>query len=175
MNSYRKRKTSGSPLIARTKTSRGANARRTANRLTANVSTLAVPSTETIAMMDNADGTVEEVVDLTCEGTEASVVDLTNNDSVLLVDEGPQNERVPTGESYVVSSDEDEDAPPIANAAIMPSVQSNSSSRSTPGTISCPVCLDSYLEPVVVFHHRLWRADDWLFPLNVVTSSAVSV
>nr|XP_040030708.1 RING finger protein 4 isoform X1 [Gasterosteus aculeatus aculeatus] len=148
MNSYRKRKTSGSPLIARTKTSRGANARRTANRLTANVSTLAVPSTETIAMMDNADGTVEEVVDLTCEGTEASVVDLTNNDSVLLVDEGPQNERVPTGESYVVSSDEDEDAPPIANAAIMPSVQSNSSSRSTPGTISCPVCLDSYLEIV---------------------------
>ncbi|KAK5928751.1 hypothetical protein CgunFtcFv8_010045 [Champsocephalus gunnari] len=51
---------------------------------------------------------VEEVVDLTCEGGEA-VVDLTNNDSVLLVDEGPQN-RVPSGESYVVSSDEE--APP---------------------------------------------------------------
>uniref|UniRef100_G3PUV8 RING-type domain-containing protein n=1 Tax=Gasterosteus aculeatus aculeatus TaxID=481459 RepID=G3PUV8_GASAC len=149
-SSSSKRKTSGSPLIARTKTSRGANARRTANRLTANVSTLAVPSTETIAMMDNADA-VEEVVDLTCEGTEASVVDLTNNDSVLFSarrPSGPQNERVPTGESYVVSSDEDEDAPPIANAAIMPSVQSNSSSRSTPGTISCPVCLDSYLEIV---------------------------
>ncbi|XP_037318084.1 RING finger protein 4 [Pungitius pungitius] len=152
MSSYRKRRTSGSPLIARTKTSRGANARRTANpnrvgNRTANVSTLAVPPTETIAMMDNADGTVEEVVDLTCEGTEASVVDLTNNDSVLLVDEGPQNERVPTGESYVVSSDEDEDTP-VANAAMVPSVQTNSSSRSTPGTISCPVCLDSYSEIV---------------------------
>lgn len=27
---------------------------------------------------------VEEVVDLTCEGSEAAVVDLTNNDSVLV-------------------------------------------------------------------------------------------
>ncbi|KAM8870959.1 E3 ubiquitin-protein ligase RNF4-like isoform 1-T3 [Spinachia spinachia] len=82
---------------------------------------------------------VEEVVDLTCEGTEASVVDLTNNDSVQLVDEG---------ENYVVSSDEDKDAPPIVNAAIVLSVHGNSSCRSTPGTISCPVCLDSYSEIV---------------------------
>ncbi|KAM8909176.1 E3 ubiquitin-protein ligase RNF4-like isoform 2-T3 [Spinachia spinachia] len=122
-----------------------ANPNRVANRT---ASTLVVPPAETIAMMDNADGTVEEVVDLTCEGTEASVVDLTNNDSVLLVDEGGHNERVLTGESYVVSSDEDEDAPPIVNAAIVPSVHANSSSRSTPGTISCPVCLDSYSEIV---------------------------
>ncbi|KAK5896438.1 hypothetical protein CesoFtcFv8_009601 [Champsocephalus esox] len=87
---------------------------------------------------------VEEVVDLTCEGGEA-VVDLTNNDSVLLVDEGPQNRRVPSGESYVVSSDEE--APP-PNAAVMPFQQKTSSSRSDPGMISCPVCLDMYSEIV---------------------------
>ncbi|XP_035862042.1 E3 ubiquitin-protein ligase RNF4-like [Sander lucioperca] len=88
---------------------------------------------------------VEEVVDLTCEGSEA-VVDLTNNDSVLLVDEGPQTGAA--AESYVVSSDEDEATPPALNAAVMSSARTNGSSRSTPGTISCPVCLDSYSEIV---------------------------
>ncbi|XP_037635579.1 RING finger protein 4 [Sebastes umbrosus] len=171
----RKRRTTGSPLVSRpsTKTSRGASARRpsasarrppanarrppaNANRAanrTANVSATSdvnpAPPTETIDVMDNTEDSVEEVVDLTCEGSEAAaVVDLTNNDSVLLVDEGPQNRRVPTGESYVVSSDEDEDAPPVVNTAIMSSVQNPSFSRSTPGTISCPVCLDSYSEIV---------------------------
>lgn len=84
-------------------------------------------------------------MDLTCEGSEAAVVDLTNNDSVLVVDEGSQASRVHTGESYIVSSDEDEDTPPILNAAM---VTSQHNSRSTPGTISCPVCLDSYSEIV---------------------------
>ncbi|XP_035505183.1 RING finger protein 4 isoform X3 [Scophthalmus maximus] len=114
--------------------------------------------------MDNTEGYVEEVVDLTCEGSEAAVVDLTSNDSVLvtsvnqpfnksisqstsqsLVDEGPQNRRVPTGESYIVSSDEDEDTPHVLSAG---TVSSEHTSRSTPGTISCPVCLDSYSEIV---------------------------
>lgn len=103
------------------------------------------PPTETIDVMDNTEDSVEEVVDLTREGSEAAVVDLTNNDSVLLVDEGPQN-RVTAAESYVVSSDEDEDTPPVLNAAMMSSLHTNSSSRSTPGTISCPICLDSYSE-----------------------------
>ncbi|XP_028271814.1 E3 ubiquitin-protein ligase RNF4 isoform X2 [Parambassis ranga] len=102
------------------------------------------PPTETIDVMDNADDSVEEVVDLTCEGMEAAVVDLTtNNDSVLLVDEGPRNGRVTAGESYVVSSDEDEDTPPVLHASTM---SSSHSSRLTPGTISCPVCLDVYSE-----------------------------
>lgn len=136
-----------------TKTSRQANARRPANaNRTANLSRLPDGDppgpTETINVMDNTEDSVEEVVDLTCEGSEAAaaVVDLTNNDSVLLVDEGPQNSTVPTAESYVVSSDEDEDTHPVLNVAVMSSVQTNSSSRSTPGTISCPVCLDSYSE-----------------------------
>uniref|UniRef100_A0A671U0Z7 RING-type domain-containing protein n=1 Tax=Sparus aurata TaxID=8175 RepID=A0A671U0Z7_SPAAU len=61
---------------------------------------------------------------------------------------GPQNRRVTTGESYIVSSDEDDDTPPALNGAIMLPLHANSSSRSTPGTISCPVCLDSYSEIV---------------------------
>ncbi|KAG7218140.1 hypothetical protein INR49_020591, partial [Caranx melampygus] len=103
----------------------------------------AATTTETIDVMDNAEDSVEEVVDLTCEASEAAVVDLTNNDSVLLLDEGPQSRRVPTAESYIVSSDEEEDIPPVLNATVMSSVHT---SRSTPGTISCPVCLDSYTE-----------------------------
>ncbi|XP_030251423.1 E3 ubiquitin-protein ligase RNF4 isoform X2 [Sparus aurata] len=67
---------------------------------------------------------------------------------IQLVDEGPQNRRVTTGESYIVSSDEDDDTPPALNGAIMLPLHANSSSRSTPGTISCPVCLDSYSEIV---------------------------
>lgn len=149
----RKRRTTGSPLVSRpsTKTSRGTNTRRTASRAasrTADGDPDPDPPTETVDVMDNTEDSVEEVVDLTCEGSEAAVVDLTNNDSVLLVDEGPQNRRVTTGESYVVSSDEDDDMPSVLNAAMMSSVHSNSSSRSTPGTISCPVCLDSYSEIV---------------------------
>ncbi|XP_070692906.1 E3 ubiquitin-protein ligase RNF4 [Pempheris klunzingeri] len=169
----RKRRTTGSPLVSRpsTKANRRANVRRTANATraagairaanrtasrtasrTANVSRTSdvdpAPPTETIDVMDNTEDGVEEVVDLTCEGSEAAVVDLTNNDSVLLVDEGPRNRRVTAAESYVVSSDEDEDTPPALNAAIVSSLQADSSSRSTPGTISCPVCLDSYSEIV---------------------------
>uniref|UniRef100_UPI0037E7E57E E3 ubiquitin-protein ligase RNF4 isoform X1 n=2 Tax=Semicossyphus pulcher TaxID=241346 RepID=UPI0037E7E57E len=177
-SAQRKRRTTGSSLVSRPimKTSRGANARRTANTSraasrsanrvanraanrtanstasrTANISMPSVgdpaPPTETIDVMDNTEDSVEEVVDLTREGSEAAVVDLTtHNDSVLLVDEGPQNRRIATSESYVVSSDEEEDTPPILNAAIMSFPHAKGSSRSTPGTISCPVCLDSYSE-----------------------------
>ncbi|TMS01790.1 E3 ubiquitin-protein ligase RNF4 [Larimichthys crocea] len=139
-SAQRKRRTTGSPLVSRpsTKASRTANISRTSDGDSA--------PTETIDVMDNTEDSVEEVVDLTCEGSEATVVDLTHNDSVLLVDEGPQNRRVTTGESYVVSSDEDEDTPPVLNAAVTSSLQTNSSSRSIPGMISCPVCLDSYSE-----------------------------
>lgn len=150
-SAQRKRRTSGNPLVSRpsTKSSRTANSRRTAsaNRAASQTASRASDGdppapTETINVMDG----VEEVVDLTCEGSEATVVDLTtNNDSVLLVDEGPENRRVPAGESYVVSSDEDEDTPPVLNAA---SVSSAHTARSTPGTISCPVCLDVYSEIV---------------------------
>ncbi|KAM9356629.1 E3 ubiquitin-protein ligase RNF4 isoform 2-T2 [Symphorus nematophorus] len=152
LTAQRKRRTTGSPPVSRraAKTSRGANARRTANANRAANRTSdgdSAPPTETIDVMDNAEDSVEEVVDLTCDQSEAAVVDLTNNDSVLVTTSCPQSRRVTTGESYVVSSDEDEDTPPVLHAAVS-SLHANSSSRSTPGTISCPVCLDSYSEIV---------------------------
>ncbi|CAI5694801.1 RING finger protein 4 [Oreochromis aureus] len=136
----RKRRSTQSPPVSRhnAKSGRAASTRRTAN-----ADSDPTPPTETIDVMD---GEEEVVVDLTCEsGAEAAVVDLTtNNDSVLLVDEGPQNWRPPV-QSYLVSSDEDEDTPPVLSATLLPPTNT---SRSTPGTISCPVCLDGYSEIV---------------------------
>ncbi|XP_035505184.1 RING finger protein 4 isoform X4 [Scophthalmus maximus] len=157
-SAQRKRRTTGSPLGSRpcTKTSRAANGRRTnTNRATKRTADGdPAPPQETIDVMDNTEGYVEEVVDLTCEGSEAAVVDLTSNDSVLvtsvnqpfnksisqstsqsLVDEGPQNRRVPTGR--------------------------------LPGQSAVP--------SVWIRTLRLLTAADWLFPLNVVMCSAVSV
>ncbi|XP_056142143.1 RING finger protein 4 isoform X2 [Lampris incognitus] len=125
---------------------------RCANILSANITSVRqaanpVPQTETINLSDNTTSE-EDVVDLTCEGSEpAAVVDLTNNDSVVLVDEGPQRRREPRGESYIVSSDE-EDTPTALNTALLVSLQASSRARSTPGTISCPVCMDGYTEIV---------------------------
>ncbi|XP_061832798.1 E3 ubiquitin-protein ligase RNF4 [Nerophis lumbriciformis] len=123
-------------------------ARRTSPRAAAVLTppTAAIDVTDT--MEDTMEDSVDEVVDLTCEASEAStVVDLTNNDSVLLVEEGPQNRRNASGESYVLSSD-DEDSPAGAGDAMMSSLQAERSARWTPGTITCPVCMDSYSEMV---------------------------
>ncbi|XP_037531587.1 RING finger protein 4 [Nematolebias whitei] len=142
----RKRRPTGRPLVSRTsiKVSRAANAKTMTCR-SADAGDPA-PPTEPIDVIDGADDGVEEVVDLTCEGSEATVVDLTtSNDSVLLVDEGPRNRKVQPGESYVLSSDEDEDMTPALHAAMMSSAHT---SRTTPGMISCPVCLDLYSEIV---------------------------
>ncbi|XP_077465421.1 E3 ubiquitin-protein ligase RNF4-like isoform X2 [Stigmatopora argus] len=123
--------------------------------------------------MDNPSDDPAEVVDLTSEAWEtAHVVDLTNNDSVLLVDEGSpartrgrtrartltgrlsdpgggdDGRRNPPGDSYVVSSDDDEPSSPLPAAAALFSFQAGSSTRFTPGTISCPVCMDTYTEMV---------------------------
>ncbi|XP_071755679.1 E3 ubiquitin-protein ligase RNF4 isoform X1 [Centroberyx gerrardi] len=140
----RKRRTTGSPLVSRpnAKSSRAANASRMAN-------TDPAPPTETIDVLDNTAASEEDVVDLTCEGSEpAAVVDLTNNDSVVVVDEGPQSRRETSSESYVVSSDEEEESTTVLNAALLSSLQASSRARATPGTISCPVCMDSYTEIV---------------------------
>ncbi|XP_061582082.1 RING finger protein 4 [Cololabis saira] len=111
-----------------------ANARTTAASRRARSAGDPAPPTETIDVMDNADDGVEEVVDLTREGTEAAVVDLTTiNDSVLLLDGGstgsPGSGLPP--ETYVVS--EDEDAPPTV---LDPPTPRN------PDVVICPICLD---------------------------------
>ncbi|XP_024120375.1 RING finger protein 4 isoform X1 [Oryzias melastigma] len=148
-STQRKRRATESPQVSRpgTKTSRAAQSRTAVSRR-CHAGADSAPPAETIDVMDNTDDGVEEVVDLTCEGAEAAVVDLTNNnnnDSVLLVDEDPQGSRVPAGESYVLSSDEDEDTPPFSSAATSSVAHAF---RSTPGMISCPVCLDLYSEIV---------------------------
>lgn len=105
----------------------------------------APPLPDTIDLPESSRTSEEEVVDLTCEGSEpAAVVDLTNNDSVVLVDEGPQSRR--GTESYVLSSDEEEDTNTVLNAALLSSLQASSRARATPGTVSCPVCMDAYAE-----------------------------
>ncbi|XP_077387229.1 E3 ubiquitin-protein ligase RNF4-like isoform X2 [Festucalex cinctus] len=135
----------------------------------------AAAAAETVNVMDNVedDDGVEEVVDLTSEAAEASthVVDLTNNDSVLLVDEGHRRRRSNLRESYVVSSSDDDDSTSVPSANTLTSIQTHSSNRAssqndpstkemnpvdvrvpvfrlTPGTISCPVCMDTYSEMV---------------------------
>ncbi|XP_021416447.2 E3 ubiquitin-protein ligase RNF4 [Oncorhynchus mykiss] len=105
----------------------------------------AVP--ETIDVLDSSrTESEEEVVDLTCEGSELTVVDLTNNDSVVVVDEGPHGRREADSESYVLSSDEEEDTKGGLSADLLSSLQASSRARSTPGTVSCPVCMDAYAE-----------------------------
>uniref|UniRef100_A0A3Q2WXI1 Ring finger protein 4 n=1 Tax=Haplochromis burtoni TaxID=8153 RepID=A0A3Q2WXI1_HAPBU len=101
----RKRRSTQSPPVSRhnAKSGRAASTRRTAN-----ADSDPTPPTETIDVMDGQSRSEEVVVDLTCEsGAEAAaVVDLTtNSDSVL-------NWRPPV-QSYLVSSDEDEDTPPV--------------------------------------------------------------
>ncbi|XP_020307911.1 E3 ubiquitin-protein ligase RNF4 [Oncorhynchus kisutch] len=105
----------------------------------------AVP--ETIDVLESSrTESEEEVVDLTCEGSELTVVDLTNNDSVVVVDEGPHGRREADSESYVLSSDEEEDTNGGLSADLLSSLQASSRARSTPGTVSCPVCMDAYAE-----------------------------
>ncbi|XP_061644547.1 RING finger protein 4 isoform X1 [Phyllopteryx taeniolatus] len=105
-------------------------------------------ATETIDVMDGQEDGIEEVVDLTSEAAEVShVVDLTNNDSVLLVDEGLDGRRNSPAESYVVS--DDDDVTPLPGADVLSSLQAQSSAR-------------------------LWRAGVWWCPQSAATSSAAS-
>ncbi|XP_062856945.1 RING finger protein 4 [Trichomycterus rosablanca] len=103
---------------------------------------------ETIDMVESDRLSTEDVVDLTCEAADSAVVDLTNNDSVVLVDDGTQSRRVQGTESYVVSSDDDEPSQsldPVLPSSLRAS-STNASYRSTPGAVSCPVCMDVYTE-----------------------------
>uniref|UniRef100_A0A3Q2YYQ3 Ring finger protein 4 n=1 Tax=Hippocampus comes TaxID=109280 RepID=A0A3Q2YYQ3_HIPCM len=123
-----------------------ANASRVARRRASPPDVPAPAAGETIDVMDNLEDGVEEVVDLTSEAAEAShVVDLTSSDSVLVNNNTRTNA---SGESYVVSSDDDEASPPVPGADVLSSLQTRRSSRTTPGTVSCPVCMDTYSEMV---------------------------
>ncbi|KAJ8015182.1 hypothetical protein DPEC_G00023480 [Dallia pectoralis] len=108
---------------------------------------LAAVAAETIDVLESSRHSSEDVVDLTCEGSEPTVVDLTNNDSVVVVDEGPHGRRGTDSESYVLSSDEEEeDTHRGLSEDLMSSLQASSRARATPGAVSCPVCMDAYAE-----------------------------
>ncbi|XP_067313952.1 RING finger protein 4 [Pseudorasbora parva] len=100
---------------------------------------------ETIDVLES-DRTNSDVVDLTCEGSEPAVVDLTNNDSIVVVEDGVQSRRGTGTESYVLSSDEEEESSLRLSPGLLSSLHASSRARSTPGAVSCPVCMDAYSE-----------------------------
>ncbi|KAL1261437.1 hypothetical protein QQF64_006702, partial [Cirrhinus molitorella] len=101
---------------------------------------------ETIDVLESDRTNSEDVVDLTCEGSEPAVVDLTNNDSIVVVEDGVQSRRGQGTESYVLSSDEEEESSLRLSPGLLSSLHASSRARSTPGAVSCPVCMDAYSE-----------------------------
>ncbi|XP_067242675.1 RING finger protein 4 isoform X1 [Chanodichthys erythropterus] len=101
---------------------------------------------ETIDVLESDRTNSEDVVDLTCEGSEPAVVDLTNNDSIVVVEDGVQSRRGQGTESYVLSSDEEEESSLRLSPGLLSSLHASSQARSTPGAVSCPVCMDAYSE-----------------------------
>ncbi|XP_027744872.1 E3 ubiquitin-protein ligase RNF4 [Empidonax traillii] len=100
----------------------------------------------------------EEVVDLTCESSDPVVVDLTHNDSVVIVEENQRQRRnlrsQRQSDSCVLSSD-DEDETRDNDVYVSEKVSrelgplEEETERSKPsGTVSCPICMDVYSEIV---------------------------
>lgn len=100
----------------------------------------------------------DEIVDLTCESLEPVVVDLTHNDSVVIVDErrrprrNGRRPRQDPADSCVVSSDEEELARD-RDVYVTAHATRNAREEGTPGlrpsgTVSCPICMDGYSEIV---------------------------
>ncbi|MGH0156833.1 UNVERIFIED_CONTAM: hypothetical protein FKN15_047731 [Acipenser sinensis] len=130
--------------------------------------------TGTIEVVENTGLPSEEVVDLTCEGSEPVVVDLTSNDSVevliivvfsppppyllaKIVDEGPGRRRSGGSESYVLSSDEE-----------------GSTEREV--YVSTNIARPAFVPPVVNSScSRFFKVDGSLYQQNVGTCSAASV
>ncbi|XP_038661813.1 RING finger protein 4 [Scyliorhinus canicula] len=116
-----------------------------------------------------------EVVDLTCESSEPVVVDLTNNDSVEIVDEDLSSSNSQTSsddqpgrtqsDSCILCSDEEDaradgsSSLSVTSAAAVPQENHlhpalcnkglrSACPRTSSGTISCPICMDGYTEIV---------------------------
>lgn len=111
--------------------------------------------TEPIELVESAG---DEIVDLTCESLEPVVVDLTHNDSVVIVDErrrprrNARRQRQDHGDSCVVSSD-DEELSRDRDVYVTTHTPRNAREETAPGlrpsgTVSCPICMDGYSEIV---------------------------
>ncbi|XP_032541988.1 E3 ubiquitin-protein ligase RNF4 isoform X1 [Chiroxiphia lanceolata] len=126
------------------------------NRLTASTAEMASEA-EPIELEESAG---EEVVDLTCESSEPVVVDLTHNDSVVIVEENQRQRRnlrlrsQRQSDSCVLSSD-DEDETRDNDVYVTEKVsrelgplEEETESTKPSGTVSCPICMDVYSEIV---------------------------
>nr|XP_045375823.1 E3 ubiquitin-protein ligase RNF4 isoform X2 [Camelus bactrianus] len=100
----------------------------------------------------------DEIVDLTCESLEPVVVDLTHNDSVVIVEERRRPRRTARrlrqdqADSCVVSSDEEElsrDRDVYVTTHTPRNAREEAATGPRPsGTVSCPICMDGYSEIV---------------------------
>ncbi|XP_061455981.1 E3 ubiquitin-protein ligase RNF4-like [Rhineura floridana] len=109
--------------------------------------------------IDLEESAYEEVVDLTCESSEPIVVDLTHNDSVVIVEENVCRRRnrelrsQQQPDSCVLSSDDDEarDNDVVLTGTLpreLELLEDGISSSRRSGTVSCPICMDGYSEIV---------------------------
>ncbi|XP_042639620.1 E3 ubiquitin-protein ligase RNF4-like [Orycteropus afer afer] len=100
------------------------------------------PEVELIELMES-DG--DEVVDLTCESSEPTVIDLTHNDSVVITEKRRSRRNTRPLESQtdscMVSSDEEESMR-NRDVYVINSVHHNA----LPGYIWCRICMDGYSE-----------------------------
>ncbi|XP_052612726.1 E3 ubiquitin-protein ligase RNF4-like [Peromyscus californicus insignis] len=111
--------------------------------------------TEPIQLVETAG---DEIVDLTCESLEPVVVDLTHNDSVVIVEErrrprrNGRRLRQDHADSCVVSSDDEElsrDKDVYVTTHTPRSAKDEGAKGLRPsGTVSCPICMDGYSEIV---------------------------
>ncbi|XP_047375791.1 E3 ubiquitin-protein ligase RNF4-like [Sciurus carolinensis] len=100
----------------------------------------------------------DKIVDLTCESLEPVIMDLTHNDSVVIVDERRRPRRDTRrlcqdhADSCIVSSD-DEELSRDRDVYVTTHTPRNSRDEGATGlrpsgTVSCPICMDGYSEIV---------------------------
>ncbi|XP_015687351.1 E3 ubiquitin-protein ligase RNF4 [Protobothrops mucrosquamatus] len=128
------------------------NSRQTRKR---NIVSNTGPETASQEPIDLEVNTCEEVVDLTCESSEPIVVDLTHNDSVVIVEENvcqQQNQefRNQLPDSCILSSDDDEPRDEVILTSTLTKelelLEDDIPSSHRSGTVSCPICMDGYSE-----------------------------
>ncbi|XP_054841364.1 E3 ubiquitin-protein ligase RNF4 [Eublepharis macularius] len=146
----------GKPEVQKKRCGGTVNSRQTRKRGRTSVSSVEVPSQ--VEPIDLEESACEEVVDLTCESADPVVVDLTHNDSVVVVEEHvrrQQNRKLRSQQlhdSCVLSSDDDEPRDDVVLTSTLSRelelLEGGVASSRRSGTVSCPICMDGYSEIV---------------------------
>ncbi|CAI5779453.1 E3 ubiquitin-protein ligase RNF4 [Podarcis lilfordi] len=128
------------------------------SRMAASAAEAASQTASQAEPIDLEEGACEEVVDLTCESSEPVVVDLTHNDSVVIVEENVRRRnqelrRQQLPDSCVLSSDDDDarDNDVVLTGTLpreLELLDDGISNSRRSGTVSCPICMDGYSEIV---------------------------